>query len=1548
MVEIEDLLEETRKRLVETGSRNRLIHVNRNAKRGSQLNIINERSDDIFQILKVHSKKMRFAATDVSSSADDDEDDFMIPIIPDSQGSESRYTDKFLETRLAPDALQKRLLKIFRDSRTAEEEQGINILYLAVGFLSWFESQSSEVQRNSPLVLLPVELVRNDRNSTFDIRIRDDDLISNLPLQERLKGDFGIVLPDIEEDEDWVPSSYFETVKDAVSGQSRWSVDENGIQLGFFSFAKLLMLRDLDPENWNAGELVENVLIKGLLSDGFESDPPLFPEDKNLDEVLDPADLLHVIDADASQTKVIEEVKAGRNLVVQGPPGTGKSQTITNIISNAVHEGKTVLFVAEKMAALEVVHNRMVKAGLSNLCLELHSKTANKKNFLNELAKTIAAAKKGKTNPRKMIHGLRKTRDALNKYCNAMHLPIPDREYSPYEVLSKMVFYINKDVPIPKFNASDFEQIPREKESEIRSAIESYVVTIQTLGAPTDNPFSGSENLDLQPTDIQRLVNDAGNSLVLVNELRVLQEEVGELIRRPIRSIKNGDDYASFLNNVKEIPSRQEDLLLIVHENAILPRFLEAVDTAIRWVGIKRSIENTFSPTVWSLEPTLLRSEIHKGMSSWVSRWFGKYRSVSKELSSYLKGELVSQPEARLALVDNLINANEVRKKYENEEVYLKSTLNGVWRGEETPFTELIAIANWFKLNDIFLKEYDFASFREVLDDSRTDLFDAEKILHHSARSRNSYTDILKLLGMEDGSSIENKTIADVKAFLSNIHDNPNRYDEWVRLQRTRKSLIDLGLSELLLLIENGSIQPVGLSREFFFALNEVRWKYARSARKELQEVIEADRNKLVSEFNHFEEDRLKDVQQYILESHLDQVPTGASGEMGLIRGEIAKKRSHRPIRKMMSNAGAMIQRIKPVFLMSPISVAQYLPPGVVEFDLLLIDEASQVRPEDALGSIARCKQIVVVGDQKQLAPTSFFDRLIDSGDAEDNEEEEEVLITRAIEMESILTLCDARGLNRRMLEWHYRSRDPSLIKVSNVEFYDSRLILPPSPTQGDPEFGIRFTRVPGVYYRGSVGEGRPRTNRIEANHVVDRVKELARSKPNFSVGVVAFSKTQADLITEVFEYERREDKVLDEFLRENRRENVFIKNIENVQGDERDIILISVGYGPSEQNGRLTSMNFGPVNTEGGERRLNVLFTRARSICEVFCSFDPGDIDLSRTTKEGPRVLKRFLQYAHTGDLGLTPSSDGEPDSPFEEDVADVIRSLGYLADHQVGSAGFKIDLGVKRKRDVNHYLLAVECDGATYHSALWARERDRLRQEVLENMGWRFHRIWSTDWFYSREREIERLKSALIEAEESGYGSSISGSNHLAAIEDEGATNVDETVVLPEAKKISLPLYERAKVNVGRMKEPHERYTKNVAEIVTSIVQQEGLIHTDEVARRYTEAHGKSKTGSRIKGKVEEGLRWARGEGSIESRDGFWGTMDQFTNPTPRNRGQESGSIVSAEYIPMPEIEKCIELIRAESGMISEDELVKEVASVLGFRRVGPDLRSRIEQVV
>ncbi len=1310
------------------------------------LDIINERSDDIYKILAESGKTMRFLATGTDKESESDTPSLVkVSGVDFDQG---RYTDNHLETRLGPDGLQKRLLKIARDAKTVEEEQGVNILYLAMGFLTWYEDDTSSIKREAPLVLVPVGLIRNKQTATYDVKVRDEDIVTNLPLQERLKGDFGIHIPDINIDEGWIPSHYFDAVTGTVASRPRWEIDRDGMQLGFFSFSKLLMFRDLDPENWPANALENHQLTRGILYEGFEPEEPMFGKEDKLDEKFPPASLFHVVDADASQAKVIEEVRSGRNLVVQGPPGTGKSQTITNIIAAAVRDGKRVLFVAEKMAALSVVHKRLVDVGLEDICLELHSKTANKKAVHNELARTLNAARAVPNMPAAPDR-LHHTRDQLNRITTKLHKLVGQSGDSAFSAISQQMRFIGCGTPTPKLNLDGLGHIPKDEAHALAAIIVEYGAALAVTGPLTKHPFFGAEYFGLQPNDLARLKSKidviSKLALALANGIQTTSDAIGLNIDACLYSASVLVDQ---LQRLADPPKADDKLLAKFFVLNAKDRLRDILRAGTEWRAIRDENNAVFSDAAWSADAVSLRPPLAAGKFSFFARWGSAYRQASRQLANFLTNAMPKTAADRTDLVDRLIKIASLREAWKSDDTWCASVIGDEWRGERTTFSKLLDSLNWC----------DHASGEEIYPEPShaiTLARNPEQISELIANLETStlaqgLRDIIGTLQFDIASTFGESVIevCDLRIVahkLAAMATATDRYDEWVKLKKLRGHLLSANLQGLLSHMESGEMGPGGAADEFLFARAEAIWKLALEVSPTLSSLRNEDRHKLVSDFQRLEKERRSDCVKSIRAHHLGQIPQGAKGEMAVIRSEIAKKRAHMPLRKLFSNAAEAIQRIKPVVLMSPISVAQFLPPESIGFDLLLIDEASQVRPEDALGAIARAKQIVVVGDHKQLPPSSFFDRMASNAPDNDDDEADENLLSGAApvgELESILTLCEARGLGSRMLEWHYRSRDPSLIRVSNHEFYRDKLILPPSPLQNDPAYGLVFSHIAGIYDRGG-----KRDNRLEGEAVINRVIEHAENMPTMSLGIVTFSSAQRNLITELLEYHRRTNPTLDSFLREGCSEDVFVKNIENVQGDERDVILISIGYGPTEPGGRL-KMNFGPVNNEGGERRLNVLFTRARVRCEGFCSFDPGDMDLTKTSKEGPKILKRFLEFAKTGAIDdKAPTGDG-PDSPFEADVAEAITKMGYNVDHQVGSAGFRIDLGIRHPNRPGTYIIAVECDGATYHSAIWARERDRLRQNVLEHLGWRFHRIWSTDWFYRRATELDRLRAALSDA--------------------------------------------------------------------------------------------------------------------------------------------------------------------------------------------------------
>lgn len=1572
-----------RKKLVDTGTRNPLIDTKRGRPRNS-IAIVNERADDVFQILWRDEKIMRFHASLENEEAFDDDDVHLenVDLGATPLVDESRFTDRLLDTTLGTDALQKTLQRLARDAQTAEDEQGINLLYLAIGFLRWFESERSEIMREGPLVLLPVELVRNDRTATYDVRARADEILTNLSLQVRLQDDFGISLPAIRADDTWQPSIYFDLVGDAIPETSRWNIDEHGIQLGFFSFAKQLMQHDLQQEEWPNDRLGGDPTIRRLLVDGFDVDPPLFGPNDSLDERLTPEDIVHVIDADSPQTKVIEEVRKGRNLIVQGPPGTGKSQTITNILAAAVYDGKKVLFAAEKMAALDVVHSRMKKCGLGDVCLELHSRKAQKREVLREIDNTLKSRYREEVEPRATAE-LHELRDKLNNISDFLHVNVEGQDYTAYDAIADLVGFIGKDSKPPRLSRDGLAEKTSAECTQLERAIGELVRLIERDGPRRTHPFFGCRELDLSPVRLARLKNDLVDSIQSLKSIASESESIKLSFDHEIENTEpllassrlEFDSLAALrrcadlIELLSKLPPEIPALTNVPLGRGICKQVVEALRVGASWASLKRDAAPMFREFAWSVPASDLFIALERGTGSGfksrLARFKPSYRDASKRLADLVISSLPDDPSQRLALARSLVDVQREHGKLKDEEPFLQSYLSSVWRGEQTDFDSLLLAAEWLldiERIGVSAPVVTLVEFEASIADPKRRATQLRERIEVALERSSNVIEVLNLdLGvLGDSNDVQDLSLLTLTQRFETMSDSIDSYSDWMHLESRVRKLRDAGLSELISLIDESKLEPREAVDEFGYACAEARMEFIAHVSPELGELRALDRHELVRAFIELDKRHSHVNQESIRTKHRSNLPAGAAGEIGIIKGEINRKRRHMPIRQLISKAGSMLQRIKPVFLMSPISIAQFLPPKAIRFDLLVIDEASQVKPEDAIGALARCDQFVIIGDQKQLPPTTFFDRLASNDEASDDDDYEGVV--DATEMESVLTLCEARGVNSRMLEWHYRSRDPSLIRISNTEFYDGELILPPSPLAQDDSHGLSFERVPGVYASRRNREfSRPGTNRIEAEHVVQAVIDHAVSSPQLSLGIVTFSTAQRDMMLDLLEHERRQHSDLNDFLREGGDEDTFVKNIENVQGDERDVIFISVGYGPTTPGERLSSMRFGPINNEGGERRLNVLFTRARRSCRVFASFDPKDIDLARVTREGPRVLRKFLEYAANGTLPLESTEDLGPESPFEEDVANVIRSFGYLADHQVGTAGFRIDIGIRSQDSPDRYLLAVECDGARYHSSLSARERDRHRQEVLEGMNWVFHRIWSTDWFHRRENEKKRLEDALIDAETSTTSDVVVRNVETDFVEPKDKFDEPPIASLPEG--LIAPRYQT--VDLSELKDvihritprylppnvqPHEIPTPRMAEVVSKVVDSEGPVHGDIIASRITLAFDNRRTGPRIKEATRAALTHAsqhERQDLLES-DGFWYTQSQLTDVQARDRSGLSTVETKPLYLPPMEIEAAVTVIEHECGRIEHDELIREVIRLFGFKKTGSSLRHRVDEIL
>ncbi|MCY7350273.1 MAG: DUF3320 domain-containing protein [Cytophagaceae bacterium] len=598
------------------------------------------------------------------------------------------------------------------------------------------------------------------------------------------------------------------------------------------------------------------------------------------------------------------------------------------------------------------------------------------------------------------------------------------------------------------------------------------------------------------------------------------------------------------------------------------------------------------------------------------------------------------------------------------------------------------------------------------------------------------------------------------------------------------------------------------------------------------------------------------------------------------------------------------------------------------------MDEASQVKPVDALGAVARCKQIVVVGDDKQLPPTNFFSKITSHDFRDDEVDETDDGIVKAHELESILSLCKARGMNDTLLRWHYRSKHHSLIAVSNQRYYENRLYVVPSPWQSHAEtgLGLKLHLVSGVYDRAAT-----RANSLEAREVARAVIAHALRNDKQTLGVAAFSMAQQRAIQDEVEILRRKNPEFEAFFAQNLYEPFFVKNLENVQGDERDVIFLSVGYGKDAQ-GRL-SMNFGPLNREGGERRLNVLISRARKRCEVFSSITDQDMELMPTSSEGMKGLKQFLHYARTGKMDLPQRTNRPMDSPFEEAVKRALESrYGWKVIPQVGQAGFFIDLAVVDPERRGRYVLGIECDGVAYHSSPSARERDRLRQTILEGQGWKIHRLWGVDFFRRPEQELAKIKAAYDRALEE-----LTEAGRMTAVKpEEERTAFYVPRQQEQVQDFTIP-YEVATGILVPAPDPYQLYAAQFSELAHQILKVESPMHFDELSTRLRELWGWKKAGGKFKNLVADGLNVLVADQLIRVEEGFISLLEKPVQVRKRDEYAPPGTR-KPYAIPPEELDLALLHSTKAARFLTRDEAAKEVSVALGFKSMSGELRAII----
>ncbi|MBQ6925723.1 MAG: DUF3320 domain-containing protein [Kiritimatiellae bacterium] len=1454
---------------------------------------------------------------------------------------------------LSEKELDRSLKALYRESRTDLEEGGVNTLFLALGFLEWTMATRAGMRYHAPILLVPV---RMDRGAVADgvklVRL-DEETAINETLLELLRTEFQIEIPGISPlptDKSGVDVPLvLDIFRQAIKEREGWEVHPVAM-VGRFSFGKFVMWHDLTVRK---DDLAKNPLVahlmhgEGTYDDGVEA----FPESEVASRI-DPAQLFCPMSADSSQLAAVLYSALGKSFVLHGPPGTGKSQTITNIIAHNLALGRRVLFVSEKKAALDVVHRRLVSSGLGPFCLELHSNKAGKADVMRQFADALeVGAAREPDDWSREAQKIQSLRSELDGHVRELHRVFPGG-LSAYHCLAWLLNHAED----PDFAWTLPEALtqPADTLDRMRGAIRDLAAVFARTPPEAHQALDwlgAAAPPDWSPVWERSALANARRLRGAVAALRKGAVPVAEAFALPVpdtlTKLRAFTDFARTARDAGTLPASLLDpsvadargsldaqlaALSIVSETAakfpdwdvdslakldgtdFLTRF-EAVRSAPFFVRLfKKGAFLKYVQTLRkdkSLRPTLDDVAALDGGALFIFTQYAKNaRDGNADARRYL-GDLLPAAEAPSAIApEALVRADAAVKSacaLAEGVCHVVPDEPDVRKGVFTKLREILPSADTRLAEDAPLRA-DIDAFLSAWDDF--------------SGARDALVSSLPCVKEDSRLSVLDEHAA---AFAANQPLLRDALACRVALFAARRE----GLGAFAERLESGAVAPEDLSDFFETALRRSMLDAILEQSPLLCRFNGLDHEARIRRFSELDERYLALSRQMVFAKLAARLPARRFGpcpegtELGLLKRECAKKARQKPVRLLLEQTPTLTPLLKPCFLMSPLSVAQYLPPDAAPFDLVVFDEASQIPVWDAIGVLARAKQHIVVGDPKQMPPTNFFQK----GDADLGESFSEDDVE---DMESILDECLAIDMFSSYLDWHYRSRHESLIAFSNHYYYGDRLSTFPAAATSD-RLGVRFHFVEGGVY----DRRRTRTNEKEARALVDYVvsRLLASGARPRSVGIVTFSEAQRNLVEDLIDDARSKDKRLDALLAEETDEPLFVKNLENVQGDERDVILFSVGYAPDAE-GKF-SMNFGPLNRQGGERRLNVAITRAKEQVVVFSSVHGSDIDLARTAAVGALHLRYFLDYAEKGFGIPAPEASESAGEGLGAAVADFLASQDWNVEREIGASGCRIDVAVRHPDRPDEYLLGILCDGPGYAAQSDTRDRDHLRESVLRGMGWRLAHVWTVDWALDRRRAEERLLAALDEA----LKAPPPAPPPPPAPEPPSAQNAEPKTEAQEAPVTPTPLNRRPYTPWhGTAKGSQESFYDPAMLVplrcqIAEIINAEGPIRESLLKRRLARAWGFTRVGNGIADVIERALPYAvrttdSGNGRV-----FW-RNDQEPGDWPFWRVAENEED-KRELADIPTEEIANVMSEILDGLLSceQDVLYRETLRALGF---------------
>ncbi|MCK9452027.1 MAG: DUF3320 domain-containing protein [Bacteroidales bacterium] len=1379
----------------------------------------------------------------------------------------------------------------------------------------------------------------------------------NITLLEMLKQEFDISINGLDElprDASGVDvGRIFNIIRRGIMSQARWDIEEHAF-LGIFSFSKFIMWNDIHN---NAEKLTENKIVNSLVSGKLEWEIEEASAEIDLDKSYFPSEIALPISADSTQFEAISSATQNKSFILHGPPGTGKSQTITNIIANALYQGKKVLFVAEKMAALTVVQKRLVDIGLDPFCLELHSNKSKKSTILDQLRKTTEVIRK--SSPLEFAteaERLHKQRLELNEYVEALHQKY-HFGFSLYDSFTAYAEHNNAKGTI-KFEEKFIATITKERFVELADKVEELQNAGTLCGHPHNHPLAQIKTTQYSQQNRTKAGELISKYAELLGKKIQTQKQLCELLLIDTTAFDK-EKTASLEQLSKEIvslPDAPATLININYPERILPAIIALAKHGEKRDSYRESLLADFTKNIlcYDAEPALNR---WKAVSQqWLlPKLLGQNRLL-KTLRPLAKNTKLDKSKI-INYLETIIHYQKEQEQLDKNETSLSSELDFLWNNGNSNWGIVSQICETsLQINRLLLKiTEDTTKTKEkrhtianlLSDGSRSFLnLKGKAVLNYIVLAEEQLIIEESLHDLLDiNFESEQYNPIDWTAFwLQNAENwlaNLNYLRDWTSWNRVKKEVDDAGLSSITEAYSTGELTNQEVLTSFKKSLFKHFSEYIISNDVRLSvfngKLFEGKIKKFKEQSRYFEE--LTKAELFAkLASKIPSFTKEAanSSEIGILQRAIRNNGRGMSIRRLFDLIPNLLPRMCPCMLMSPISVAQYFEVDKSKFDLVIFDEASQMPTCEAVGAIGRGENLIVVGDPKQMPPTSFFST---NHFDEENADKED--------LESILDDCLALSMPSKHLLWHYRSKHESLIAFSNSNYYENKLLTFPSPDD-------MATKVNNVYVPGYYDRGKTRQNHFEAKAIVSEVlARLADAKlSQRSIGIVTFSSVQQHLIEVLLTEAFKKNPELERVAMESS-EPIFVKNLENVQGDERDVILFSVGYGPDRQ-GKIY-LNFGPLNREGGWRRLNVAISRARYEMKVFSTLQSDQIDISRTSSEGIAGIKAFLEYTEKGKIALPQKENSTKTSPgfFQKMVANEIQKLGYSVRTAIGCSGYKIDIGVVNPEKPSEYILGILTDGKTYRAAKTAKDREIVQIGVLKMLGWNIYKLWTPDWWDNPQKAIQNIVHAI-----------------------EAAKSLKEKTMEPENPKIPA---EQKRKEISNLKlqsitqqiiEPIQRHTP----YKTCLLEQSYLNSSDEffdsqlqpaikrqinrvleieapishtlLSRRIINAWGISRLGVRLNEYLSTlystlSLTQTNQNGTL-----FYWHKDQEPEHYAifRVAGEEDQKR-NAEDLAKEEITCGIKEVLINQISLPEDDLIREVAKIFGYARMGGNVEQAMK---